>query len=163
MSTKPPQAGSRLARGFMLIELLIVLGMLAVVGLVAGQLFRVTLQAEGESAAQQLDEAQFDQALGQLRADVWRASSIEVCGPNALRLNLSNGQEIDWESGDTLARKSLSLAVDEPQQQWKDLGASLSFSPHGAAILVEVSRQNKPEGRVVLISQPMLLGSGRSR
>lgn len=146
----------------MLVEMLIVIGMLAVVALVAGQLFRVINQAQRESGAQQMQEAQLDQAIRQLRTDVWRASSIEVRGSDAVRLILPNGQEIDWEAGEMLTRKSLSPAEDEPQRQWKDLGATLSFRLRGAGVVVDVSREHKPEGRVELISQSMLL-SGRSR
>lgn len=162
MNRNGDQSRFCVAGGFMLVEMLIVIGMLAVVALVAGQLFQVINHAQREAAAQQMQEAQLDQAIRQLRTDVWRASSIEVRGSDALRLNLPNGQEIDWEAGKILARKSLSLSEDEPQRQWKDLGATLSFSPRGAGVVVEVLREHKPEGRVELISQSMLL-SGRSR
>ena len=154
-------SGPPIAHGFVMVEMLVVIGMLAAVGLVAGQLFRVTMQVQRESAWQQIHESQLDQSLRQLRTDVWRASSIEVRRSDAVRLNMSNGQEIDWEAGSSLVRKSLALAEDQSEQRWNDLGVTLAFTPHAAGIVVEVSRGRESAGRMILISQPMLL-SGRS-
>jgi type II secretory pathway pseudopilin PulG len=154
--------GPPIAHGFVMVEMLVVIGLLAVVGLVAGQLFRVTMQVQRESAWQQIHESQLDQAVRQLRTDVWRASSIDVRRPDAVRLNMSDGQEIDWEAGSSLVRKSLSLAEDQPEQRWNDLGVSLRFTQRGVGLVVDVSRGAESQGRTTLISQEMLL-SGRSR
>ena len=162
MRRKRPVAITRIAHGFMLIEMLIVLGLLAVVALMAGQLFRVTGQISRESAQRQIRESQLDQAMQQLRADVWQASQIELRDPHSIRLHTPDGQEIEWDMTATLSRKSFALLTDQSEQRWSDLGADVTFAARGPGLVITVSRGPEVDGEFVLVSQSMLL-SGRTQ
>lgn len=153
---------ARALRGFVLIEMLIVLGLLAIVALMAGQLFRVTGQISRESAQRQIREAQLDQAVQQLRADVWRASAIQIPDLHSVRLRTPDGQEIEWDMTSTLSRKSFALLTDQGERQWTDLGADLNFAARGPSLVISVSRGPEVDGEIVLVSQSMLL-SGRTQ
>lgn len=144
-------------RGFMLIEMMVVIGLLAVVGLIAAQLFHLMEKVERESLWQQIHESQLDQAVRQLRQDVWRAGAVEVPAPGEVRLAMSDGQEIDWAMSGSLTRRSAALTEDGSTRHWKDLGVTFGFSRRGAALVVDVSQMGEPHGRLTMVSQSMLL------
>lgn len=151
----------RRASGFVLIEILVVLGMVAFVSIVATRLFRATLRTWRESAQAQSAQFRFDQAVGQLRRDVWSATSIETPGDRETILQTPEGR-VEWHAIDPagLARSTSADAAD--RRHWEGLG-NLTFTTRGPTLVVRVKPDPQDAGGdMVLASQPMLL-AGRSQ
>lgn len=147
-------------RGFTMPEMLVVIGLVAFVGLVSMQLFRATLRVWRQSADEQAAQARFDQAVGQLRRDVWSARSLQTPDAHSLEIQESAGT-VHWEADSTegLSRKSERHADD---RRWTRLG-KLSFEASGPTLIVRLEPTHEEAGgRMVLISQTMML-TGRSR
>ena len=147
--------------GFVLIEILVVLGMVAFVSIVATRLFRATLRTWRDSAQSQSAQARFDQAVGQLRRDVWSATSIETPNDRETILQTPEGR-IEWHAIDPagLARSTTADPVD--RRRWEGLG-NLTFTPRGPTLIVRLKPDpQEAGGDMVLASQPLLL-AGRSQ
>lgn len=147
-------------RGFMLVELMLVIGLVAFVGLVSMQLFRATLRTWSASAKEQAVQSRFDLAIGQLRRDVWSATSIELANPTSISIH-NPSESIHWtaEAWSGLSRKS-----DHPAdgRHWLDLG-NITFELRGPTLIVHLSPTHEEAGGdMVLMSQTMLL-AGRPR
>lgn len=150
----------RRASGFVLIEILVVLGMVAFVSIVATRIFRATLRTWRESAQAQSAQFRFDQAVGQLRRDVWAARSIETPSDREAILQTPDGR-IEWRAIDPAGLARSTPADPADHRQWKGLG-TLTFASHGPTLVVRVHPDpQEAGGDMVLASQPMLL-AGRA-
>ena len=143
--------------GFVLIEMMIALGLLAIVGLMAAQVFRSVSRAWHQAAVQQSAEMRLDQAVHQLRLDVWNASSMESPDPQTLRIHPADGPAIEWRLGKAVERSS--GAATPPQvQRWSDFQAELSIALHGDVVEINAGQgPGVPAGQITLVSQSMLL------
>lgn len=151
----------RRRRGFTLIEIIVVLGMVAFVMIIATNLFRATLRTWRESAAAQQAQSRFDQAIGQFRRDVWSATSMEAPNPRTAILQTPEGR-VEWDAIDPAGLARVAAADPADHRRWEGLG-TLTFSSRGPTLVVRV-KPNPQEagGDMVMTSQPMLL-AGRSR
>jgi hypothetical protein len=142
----------------MLVELMVVLGLLAVVGLIATQIFVVNLRTSSKLAEEHQEQMQFDQATNQLRRDVWNASSLTLQGPQELQIGFPDGQTITWHAGKLLDRTFKSEA-----RRWDAIKTNITFELHGPIVtLVVEPTQSEAGGKIVLVSQAVLLkGGGR--
>ena len=141
---------------FMLVELMFVLGLLAVAALVATQIFLFNMRTTTRLSQQHQAQAQFDQAAAQLGRDVWAASSVASPQPQVLKLRLADGQEITWHAGRVLERAS-----EAQVRRWDALSAEVAFEVRGPTVAIVVEpNHSDPGGRLVLISQAMLLEGG---
>jgi type II secretory pathway pseudopilin PulG len=141
-------------------EMLVVIGLVAFVGLVSMQLFRATLRVWKQSADEQAAQSRFDQAVGQLRRDVWSATSFQTPDAHTLEIHDAAGT-VHWEPNST---EGLSRKSDHPgdDRRWPSLG-NLSFEASGPTLIVRLEPTHEEAGgRMVLVSQSMLL-AGRSR
>lgn len=144
--------------GFVLIEILVVLGMVAFVSIVATRLFRATLRTWRESAQSQSAQFRFDQAVGQFRRDVWAATSIETPNDRETILQTPGGR-IEWHAIDPAG---LARSTTADHRRWEGLG-NLTFTPRGPTLIVRLKPDpQEAGGDMVLASQPMLL-AGRSQ
>ena len=147
---------SRPARpcGFMLLEILVILGLLAVAALLSARLYFITGQAAQRANQRQTAQAQFDQALAQLRSDVWQAKSVELKDPHTLMIHDAEETTITWQSSQSLQRRP-----GGPQahiQHWPEIGGVLEFEVRGPEVIV-IDRSGEPAGQVVLLGESMLL------
>ncbi|HEY2584792.1 MAG TPA: type II secretion system protein [Tepidisphaeraceae bacterium] len=148
-------------RGFTLLELIVVLGLVAFVSIIATNLFRATLRTWRESAAAQQAQGRFDQAIGQFRRDVWSATSMELPNPRTAILQTPEGR-VEWDAIDPAGLARVAAADPADHRRWEGLG-DLTFSARGPTLVVRVKPSpQEAGGEMVLTSQPMLL-AGRSR
>lgn len=142
-------------RGFTLLEILVVIGLVAFVGLVSMQLFRATLKTWKNSADEQAVQSRFDLAIGQLCRDVWSATSIDA--PNARSITIHNpAGTVHWTANEPAG---LSRTADRPDdaRHWPDLG-KISFESRGPMLVVHLTPTHEEAGgEMVLMSQSMLL------
>jgi type II secretory pathway pseudopilin PulG len=142
----------RPVRGLMLWELMMALGLLAVIALVAGQIFLSLSRTSVEVSRQHTAQSAFDQAMRQLRMDVWSAAQLQIQN-SRLRIQTADGKTILWQAGDALQR-----TVDSDLRHWNDLGGHLSFAVNGpTAVLRQEPTPSDSGGELVLPSQALLL------
>ncbi|HXE55743.1 MAG TPA: hypothetical protein VN541_22155 [Tepidisphaeraceae bacterium] len=157
--SNPGRTGSRRRRGFFLIEMLVIMGLLTVAGLLAARLYYTTGQALQRAEQRQTAQAQFDQALARLRADVWQAASVGLKDPHTLLIHEAQNQTITWSSSASLQRRT--DGAHRQVDQWTQLGTTLELDVRGPQVIV-IDHSADPPGRIVLLGQTMLLtGSNR--
>lgn len=151
--TRPRSAGPS-ACGFLLLEMMVILGLLAVVALLSAQLYYTTGQALQRISQRQTAQAQFDQSLRQLRADLWGADGVELTSPHTLQIRSADGRVVTWRAADSMQR-----TTDAPGaaiRHWPDLGANLSFEVRGPTVVMTDDSADQ-RAQVVILSQSMLL------
>jgi len=148
---------NRRTRGFVLVEMMFVIGLLAIVGLIVGQLYFASTQTTQRVARMQAAETRFDQAVRQLRRDVWNASGCTLSDPHTLRVERSDGKAIEWTTGQFLRRNS-----DGAREAWDELQTDLHFEVRGPiVVVVQDPAEGEAGGRVALLDEAALLKGGR--
>jgi type II secretory pathway pseudopilin PulG len=147
--------------GFVLIEILVVLGMVAFVSIVATRLFRATLRTWRESAQSQSAQFRFDQAVGQLRRDVWSATSIEAPNPQDTILQTPEGR-VEWHAVDPAGLARSTPADPADHRRWEGLG-NLTFATRGPTLVVRVKPSPQDAGGEMVLASQQLLLAGRSQ
>jgi type II secretory pathway component PulJ len=105
----------RQSRGFMLINLLIALGLMAAFVVVSTRLFRLALNTSTAAARVQENSLRLEQATHALQQDVWHATKIDM--PDASHLHLTgNKLDVTWTTTPTLARSEA-----DQRQEWPKL------------------------------------------
>ena len=123
--------------GFMLVNMLITIGLLAAFSVVAVRVFRLSMQTVERSAREQEILIREGQAMGVMREDVWGAAKVEA---EAKRLRIA---DVEWRTegnGDLLR-----VAGDEVRR-WTGLG--MTFEREGSWV---VARRGEHE--VALLRQ----------
>lgn len=141
--------------GFTLLEIIVVIGLVAVVGLVSTQVFVATLRVWKTSAREQATQSRFDLAVGQLRRDVWSASAIESPNPASLEIQNPAGL-IHWTAD---PQHGLRRSSDRPEdlRQWPELGR-MKFKAEGPMLNIRLEPTHEEAGgQMVLVSQSMML------
>lgn len=139
--------------GFMLVELVFVLGMIAVAALISTQLYVDMTRAHGRMLLQQEAQQRFDLALRPLRSDVWNATTASVDKGGTLYLTRPDGKGVQWQAGDRLSR----TIESQPPREWNQLGANLSFVIRdGAVVLREEPSQSDTNGGEIVL--PLVAG-----
>ena len=142
-------------KAFALLELMFVLGLLAFVALVAGQLFVGVTRSTTTVNQRQTAQIRLDQAVRRLRQDVWNATQITLPDPQHLQLKI-NDKSITWTATQDLKRESAS-----DSQLWTDLQTTLYFEQHGPTIsLAQDPSQGESGGRITLLNANSLLTKG---
>jgi prepilin-type N-terminal cleavage/methylation domain-containing protein len=92
-------------RGFTLVEILLALMLFSIFGVIAMRLFAANFQVQRSTLIAENNSAEFDRAVGILRADVAGSASCESPAPDLLRVYLSKTDFVDWRShSDGLSR-----------------------------------------------------------
>ena len=120
----------RLRRGgFMIVQMLVVLGLMAAFVVVAERVFRLSMQTSARAASEQEDLLRLERAMTALRADVWRAEKLEIDKSN---VHVSGeGLDVTWRTG---ADGEVRRIEGEDEQKWPGLG--LEFERQGPWLVV---------------------------
>jgi type II secretory pathway component PulJ len=119
----------RRLQGFMIVQMLVVLGLMGAFVVVADRVFRLSMQTAARAAKEQEDLQRLERAMTALRADVWRAAKIEV---DKTSVHVSGeGLDARWKS---LADGDLQRSEGDNEQQWTGLG--LEFERQGPWLVV---------------------------
>jgi type II secretory pathway pseudopilin PulG len=116
-------------RGFMIVQMLVVLGLMAAFVVVAERVFRLSVQTSARAALEQEDLQRLDRALTALRADVWRAGKVEV-EKSSVHVS-AEGLDATWK---TLGDGELRRTQGKEEQRWAGLG--LEFERQGPWLVV---------------------------
>jgi prepilin-type N-terminal cleavage/methylation domain-containing protein len=141
------------SRGFALIELMLVLGLLAVFAVVATRVIVISLKTMAQSGDQHDQIVRFESAMSSLRRDAWSARQISSADPQAVSITNADGT-VTWSiEKNALVRKS-----SNPQlMQRFELEAKLSFSVSGPTLTVSANESNGQSGQFQMFS-PRLAG-----
>ena len=132
----------RLRRGgFMIVQMLVVLGLMAAFVVVAERVFRLSVQTSARAASEQEDLLRLERAMTQLRADVWRAKKLEIA-KSSVHVS-AEGLDATWQ---TAADGELQRTEGDAVQHWTGLG--LEFERQGPWLVVR-----RGEAEVALLRQ----------
>ena len=120
---------ARRLRGFMIVQMLVVLGLMGAFVIVAERVFRLSMQTSTRAATEQEDLLRLERAMTQMRADVWRAGKIEV-DKSSVHVS-GDGLDATWK---TLADGNLRRSEGKDEQRWTGLG--LEFERQGPWLVV---------------------------
>jgi Tfp pilus assembly protein PilX len=123
-------------RGFLLVNVLVVLMLLGAFTLAATRVFRLSILSTQSASWEQERSLRLEQALRMLRADVWQASAVKSVQPNQLQLTTAD-LAVQWKID---ADGNLTRTAGKDAQSWATL--NLTFSGDGRAILVK--RKDQP-------------------
>jgi prepilin-type N-terminal cleavage/methylation domain-containing protein len=122
--------------GFLMIEIMVALALLAVFALIASRLFTASIRVIGRSS-QQIDAmVRFDGMMRALRADVWSAERIEEVADGSLRLRSPVAGDVRWTI-DTEGRFTRTAAGEE-LRVFPSITPGARFARLGGAVAVVV-------------------------
>jgi prepilin-type N-terminal cleavage/methylation domain-containing protein len=148
-------------RGFSLLEMLVVLGLLMVMSTVAFPIARWTILNMAASQTNMSAASRLDNAVQRLRQDVWQAESIDVSMPQTLLLTCADGHQIRWQfgPGDSWGRNVSS----SDQCVWTGIANKISCTAAGSVVVMTVpDSASRPGGTICFVSQAMLYRKERS-
>ena len=115
--------------GFMIVQMLVVLGLMAGFVVVAERVFRLSVQTSARAASEQEDLLRLERAMTALRADVWNAAKVET---DKRTVHVSGeGLDASWKC---LPDGDLRRTQGDEVQQWT--GLSLEFERQGPWLVV---------------------------
>jgi prepilin-type N-terminal cleavage/methylation domain-containing protein len=144
----------RAARGFMLVELMVVISLLAVFALVATKVLVLSINVPHEVGKKRDAIVRFDSVVTRLRDDVWTASAIQSPDPRTLEIHSNTGPAITWKIEENGIRR---MTPDSPAGQHWSLTEKLQFTAEGPAVTLTVNDDPDTVGKIQMLSQRMLL------
>jgi len=136
-------------------EMLMVVGLFAMVGGMAIGIARWSLSYMHSTEIAGSRSAALDQAIGQLRGDVWRAASMRSPDQQTLQLEV-DGTPITWRLD---ADGSIARADAGQMRRWEAglSGASFASEQDSARLIVPDTAESRG-GTISMISQFIVLG-----
>ena len=148
-------------RGFSLLEMVVVLGLLTVMSIVAVPITRWAILNMSASQAAASAASRLDNAMQTLRQDVWQAESIDVSIPQTLVLTCADGHKIRWQfgPGDSWQRNGSS----SDQCVWTSIANKTSCTANGSVVVMTVPNDASHRSvTICFVSQAMLYRKERS-
>ena len=154
-STKP-------SRGFGLIMMMLVIGLLAVFAVVATRLIKTTSDLYREAGWLDAEARSIDDALGMLRRDVWAATQAAVAEGGAVSIDRAGEGSVEWNvDGDGTLIRTEGAATDPVLRRWPGVGARLKFEWDGVSLRVRgADRGADRVGGIRMTSQVKLAAGG---
>jgi prepilin-type N-terminal cleavage/methylation domain-containing protein len=148
-------------RGFSLLEMLVVLGLLTVMSTVAAPIIRWAILSMSASQTTMSAASRFDNAMQTLRHDVWQAESIDASTPQTLVLTCADGHQIRWQFGPADSwRRNVSSS---DQCVWTGIANKISCTAAGSVVIMTVpDNASRRCGTICFVSQTMLYRKERS-
>jgi hypothetical protein len=165
MTCRASQAlkGGRAAAAFVLIEMIITLGLFTIFSFVAFRLVSTTLRIGSEVNRAEIVHLSFDDALANLRRDVWSAVAVDVRGPGGVTISLGDsGDSATWTvaADGSLVRTAGPIGAYPERRSWAAAGEGAAFGSDPAGLVLELRRRGHDSGTYHLFSQ-LLLASER--
>jgi hypothetical protein len=117
--------------GFLMVQMLIVLALLAAFGILAERVVRLSLHTLNKAEVEQDELIRRERAMHALRADVWSASRVEVTDKSHVRIS-GEAESIEWS---TLANGDVRRTEKSEEQKW--VGLSLEFEQQDGWLVVK--------------------------
>lgn len=140
-------------RGFTIMELMTVIGVLALVSLAAGYLFSATVRLNHATGESRNAAAGFDACIEALRADAWSATKIELSGDKEATIATATGKPIVWTIDETGVSRRVEGA---PTRRWT-LGEGATFAVESVELLVRLPQTKTQRSGVARLPSEVLL------
>jgi prepilin-type N-terminal cleavage/methylation domain-containing protein len=144
-------ANSPERRGFSLIELMVYIVLMAVFASVLIPFCHRVLITMHDSQKVTIDDARLDQAMNDLRRDVWGAAAMQSPDARSLVLRSAEGRSTTW----SFAAAGTASRVTSPKsrQDWAELPPGITLSVNGALVTVIVpDHPHTRGGTITMIS-----------
>jgi len=150
------------ARGYLLVEMLVIIGLMGIALLIEAQLFRTAMKLISSEPAAANETVSLNHLTTQLRRDVWASHTIETPDANTLVLTLSDSQSVRWSFGNSGIDRTDSAAGTASPAHW-DVQLSLAPRRDGAyVVLISSMDQNGANVGQRRFASPMLLAQART-
>lgn len=146
-------------RGFMLLEMVLVLSLLAIFAFAATRLMVLCIHVPQQVGQKRDQIIRFDRAMACLRQDIWRAGALRCIDSHTLQIQAPGQPEITWKG--EKVQISRSVANSAKKEQW-DLEAEVSFAARPAGAEVDIREPAGVLDQINMSSQTMLL-EGQSK
>ena len=147
-------------RGIMIYEMMLALSLLSTFAVGATYLFRSSLRVTAHADESVERASRFDDAIGQLRRDVWGAAKFEASDARMVRIERAGEPPITWsiDKAGTLIRAS---GADSDRREWRGVAEGVSFETRDAIlVLVEPPDARGGEGRRLPFASQVILAKG---
>ncbi len=142
--------------GFTIIEMIAMVGLLAIFMVVISALFKAAYRGQVDSERRGAVVLRVDAAIGMLRRDVWGARAMELRDGE---LMLSEGEgTVRWRLGNVWSRTE--TGERELVRRWEEMPAEGAVEVRGALVTARFSGVKVPLETVTFVSQVMM-GGGR--
>ena len=118
--------------GYMILEMMCVLGLLSVFALISSHLFQSTVTVWHGAAAAGDSAMRFDSAVDVMREDVFLSDSTEMPDSNSLVIHRADGGVIRWQAGGSDIRR----ISGDAQRNW-NVGQKIQLRQQGKIVLVQ--------------------------
>ena len=118
--------------GYMLLELMCVLGLLGVFALISSHLFKSTITVWHGAAVAGDSAMRFDSAMAVMREDVFLSDSTEMPDSNSLVVHQADGGVIRWQAEGSEIQRTSGAA----QRSW-NVGQNILLRQQGKIVLVQ--------------------------
>lgn len=118
--------------GYMMLELMCVLGLLGVFALISSRLFQSTVTVWHGAAAAGDSAMRFDSAMSVMREDIFLSDSTEMSSSNSLVVHRADSGVIRWQANGSEIQRTSSDA----QRSW-NVGQKINLRQHGKIVLVQ--------------------------
>jgi prepilin-type N-terminal cleavage/methylation domain-containing protein len=144
-------------RGFTILEMMMVVGLLTIVFAIAATLTRWSLMANYESQQSAVMDARLDDMVRTIRRDIWQASAIESPNPQTVRVTDADGHQITWTfgPGDSVHRTA------EVERSWPELVGGISTGRNGGVIELTIPRTRLRNGQTISLASQIILAGGK--
>jgi len=149
-----------LRRGFTLLELLITVMLMAVFGVLAMPFMSRVIRNIHGAQTQATTQAQLDNTVNVLRADVWQATEVQVISAHELLLSGADHREIRWQFGTDL--HLWQTAGSSPPRDWGRL-PDVKFNQQGDQVRVNIAGAQHFGGGDFCMVNPVMLTAGEKR
>lgn len=148
-------------RGYLLIEMLVIIGIMSIAIFVEVKLYRTTMHIVQSEPQNQKQLMAMEQLVRWLRKDVWAAQNIAVSPENTVSLTLPGNRSIEWKFGETDVTRSERSGEQEPLVAHFSSPIRLVPQADGPRLSVMAAPDSNSESRQVFTSQLMLGGGVR--
>jgi len=150
------QSASRAAvdrRGFSVYEMLVVVLLFSILGGIAAPFPTRVVKSMRGARVEATTNAQFDNAIGVLRNNVWQATSMQIVSAHKLLLTQADHRQISWEFTSDLHLQQ----TDHGLHDWGTISPSVEFAQEGSAVDVKVVDAPHFHGGTFFMACPMLM------
>ncbi len=150
---EPSEKSSMKRRGYMLMELVVYVALLAMFTLIASKLFITCMRLAQDTRKTQDAIWRFDGAIRQLRQDVWSSNHIKSQNKESVLLEQPNGPAIHWyvDEDKTLVRRVEKEPAPLPQR-WPGGKETITFDTHSGILrLIECDAHGHETNQIPLV------------
>lgn len=148
-------------RGYLLIEMLVIIGIMSIAIFVEVKLYRTTMHIVQSEPQNQKQLMAMEQLVRWLRKDVWAAQNIAVSQENTVTLTHPGNRNIEWKFAETDVTRSERSGEQEPLVAHFSIPIQLVPQADGPRLVVIAAPDSNSESRQMFTSQLMLGGGVR--